>query len=493
MGEPRVSFTPFTLPWAEIPLPLQGATDSKPLNYRMYTIPLPNICHCAHLSLSFNKTGGGSAIPTLKSKRLAWYCARLSLSFNKTGGGSAIPTLKSKRLAWYCARLSLSFNKIGGGSAMSNKNKFSFATALAFHYLCHKIKNVMNSLSALYRIWRRQLTRLESILPNTEITLEGKQRQAVYFYGTFTSLLSILFTLSDMTGPSGIVFSTINLVSAIASLLLFIAYLTRHLKLTPALTSALLLTQTATLVENLICAFSPSSFHISLITANMMLSAIAMMLAVLAYLRWVPTIIAATSLLTFGICTLITRDEGLMCFLGVFTFIVVIVCILGERVIRNYQKLQSENSGLKSDERSLMMALRLNKKQVKAYIELSMVNKPNARDMEVFFDMAGDAVKRKLVTAVMDYLNKENCKRERVVSAFPELTPSEHEVCMLIVQGKKQSEICTLLNKTQTNISAHRGHIRKKLGLNPEDNLRDVLTERMKQQGKLSGFTPPYR
>ena len=54
-----------------------------------------------------------------------------------------------------------------------------------------------------------------------------------------------------------------------------------------------------------------------------------------------------------------------------------------------------------------------------------------------------------------------------------------------------QSEICTLLNKTQTNISAHRGHIRKKLGLNPEDNLRDVLTERMKQQGKLSGFTPP--
>lgn len=107
--------------------------------------------------------------------------------------------------------------------------------------------------------------------------------------------------------------------------------------------------------------------------------------------------------------------------------------------------------------------------------------------------MAGDAVKRKLVTAVMDYLNKENCKRERVVSAFPELTPSEHEVCMLIVQGKKQSEICTLLNKTQTNISAHRGHIRKKLGLNPEDNLRDVLTERMKQQGKRSGFTPPYR
>ena len=31
-GKPRVSFTAFTIPWAEIPLPLQGATASKPLN-----------------------------------------------------------------------------------------------------------------------------------------------------------------------------------------------------------------------------------------------------------------------------------------------------------------------------------------------------------------------------------------------------------------------------------------------------------------------------
>ncbi len=30
-GGPRVSFTPFTIPWAEISLPLQGAAASKPL------------------------------------------------------------------------------------------------------------------------------------------------------------------------------------------------------------------------------------------------------------------------------------------------------------------------------------------------------------------------------------------------------------------------------------------------------------------------------
>ena len=31
-GKPRVSFTAFTIPWAEIPLPLQGAAVSKPPN-----------------------------------------------------------------------------------------------------------------------------------------------------------------------------------------------------------------------------------------------------------------------------------------------------------------------------------------------------------------------------------------------------------------------------------------------------------------------------
>ena len=35
-GGPRVSFTPFTLPWAEIPLPLQGAAASKPLKYSAF-------------------------------------------------------------------------------------------------------------------------------------------------------------------------------------------------------------------------------------------------------------------------------------------------------------------------------------------------------------------------------------------------------------------------------------------------------------------------
>ena len=44
-GGPRVSFTPFTIPWAEIPLPLQGATSPKPSK------------HCIKLAVKGGDTG----------------------------------------------------------------------------------------------------------------------------------------------------------------------------------------------------------------------------------------------------------------------------------------------------------------------------------------------------------------------------------------------------------------------------------------------------
>lgn len=340
----------------------------------------------------------------------------------------------------------------------------------------------MKLYASLYRYYLKMLHLTDWILPNTELTLEKRQRQSVFVYGTVMNVLNILFTLGDMVGPSGRVFLIVNAVSGIVSFALFILYILRKVKLCFALTAVLLVVQAATTIENLICAFSPTPFHLNLIVANMLLSSVILMLAVLAYLRWVPTFVASVSLITFTACTLITGDEGLMRFWGVFIMTVIMVCVLGERVVRNYKRLEIENSDLKSDEKSLMMALRLNKQQVQAYVDLSMVRNPGAKDMEVFFDMAGDKVKRKLVSAVMDYLNEQNLKLEQVAAAFPELTPTEHSVCLLILQGKKLGEICTLLNKTNSNVCAHRGHIRKKLGLNTEDNLQKVLTERMKRQ-----------
>ena len=53
------------------------------------------------------------------------------------------------------------------------------------------------------------------------------------------------------------------------------------------------------------------------------------------------------------------------------------------------------------------------------------------------------------------------------------------EICALILQDKKQNAICMLLNKSASNINSQRAHIRKKLGLRPQDDLKAALRRRM--------------
>ncbi|MCB6994855.1 hypothetical protein LI089_00685 [Alistipes communis] len=55
---------------------------------------------------------------------------------------------------------------------------------------------------------------------------------------------------------------------------------------------------------------------------------------------------------------------------------------------------------------------------------------------------------------------------------FPELTPSEIEICRLVILGKGLKEVCRELSKVESNITSQRRHIRIKLGLQPSDNLK---------------------
>ena len=67
----------------------------------------------------------------------------------------------------------------------------------------------------------------------------------------------------------------------------------------------------------------------------------------------------------------------------------------------------------------------------------------------------------------------------RVRRACPELTPSEAEICAMILQDKRQNDICIRLGKSASNINSQRSHIRRKLALAPADDLKEALLRRM--------------
>lgn len=59
-----------------------------------------------------------------------------------------------------------------------------------------------------------------------------------------------------------------------------------------------------------------------------------------------------------------------------------------------------------------------------------------------------------------------------------DLTNSERVICQMVQEGKMLKEICIELNKSESNITSQRSHIRKKLNMDRKDDLRRELEKR---------------
>lgn len=59
-----------------------------------------------------------------------------------------------------------------------------------------------------------------------------------------------------------------------------------------------------------------------------------------------------------------------------------------------------------------------------------------------------------------------------------DLTNSERVICQMVLEGEMLKEICIELNKSESNITSQRSHIRKKLNMDRKDDLRRELEKR---------------
>ena len=126
----------------------------------------------------------------------------------------------------------------------------------------------------------------------------------------------------------------------------------------------------------------------------------------------------------------------------------------------------------------LLQVLKINKKQIKAYVALAK-ERHDVKLTAHLLDLLGEASQKNVIDNVMQYLQTRELSKQNIERVFPELSASEQEICYLILQNRKLSEICTLLNKSESNITTQRANIRKKLGMGSADNLKKVLEKRI--------------
>ena len=194
----------------------------------------------------------------------------------------------------------------------------------------------------------------------------------------------------------------------------------------------------------------------------------------MAAVRHMPTILALMSIATITSAYLYTDGEINRQIVVIFVIVEIFTCILGEMIRRGIRSMQQENADYHTTINRVLATFHMTKTELLAYIQLGR-GEQSDKDITDFFDRLDERTEANLIRAVEQRMAHRRMQHANISSVLPTLTPTEQEVCRLIIGGKTIYEIASILNKTPNNISSVRIHIRKKLGLAKNDDLREVL------------------
>ncbi len=311
-----------------------------------------------------------------------------------------------------------------------------------------------------------------------------KQRFLAFILSSLTALFLIPFNIIGFAGSTEIIIRYFNAAHWFLCLIPFILFLYKKISLERAFIIYSIGSQLLLSVKMIFLSTVPTNYNIHLIIANQTISVLISFIAIIAYIRKLPFLIMSVSLSTYILCTLISQSYIMQNLFLLFVFIQTTTRVLGEIIVKDVNIIEQENLNYKKEELEIMHILRLNKDQIKAYVKLCNNDNATIEDVDEMFGMFDKRSQRNIVNAVTMYNKDKNAKLEIIAKVCPELSPSELEVCRLIMMDKKLSDIGMLLNKTDNNVNAHRGHIRKKLGLKKEENIKDVIERRISESKK---------
>ena len=312
-----------------------------------------------------------------------------------------------------------------------------------------------------------------------EHTTLGRQRLTLLLFCYLPILfIGILANFLGMTDPSAPFFKYTHTLIISAAAVFFGLYCKSRVSIATCLSAFIFIGQTVISIEMIYCALNPTTYYIMLIMANMVLLTMNMFVSMAASMK--------TNMLALGVATLaiyiaasLLADNALMkSFIIIFIIAFIFASMIGVWMAKSVNKMKAENEQMKKEELELLHILRLKKDEVKAFVSLASEKKSHD-GTKTLLKRLDKKTKHNLLANVEEYMRTRDTDLDTIAQVFPEFTPSEREICRLILQGQKLNNICMTLNKNESNISSQRANMRKKLGLKPSDNLQTVLQQRL--------------
>lgn len=329
---------------------------------------------------------------------------------------------------------------------------------------------------------RTKLRRLGFSLLKRESNYLDRQRQ--WLLVCFAVMLSLGILSNILLGVSGAFdpfFTASNIVFLVVVVSSFAAYLLGKIGVVKGITFLAVATQVFIGMDILYSAFVPTlKDNTMVILINMLILAGNMFFSLAAYQARLTRWLVGIALGVYLVCVIVTGNESLRNYFFMMLLILLFISVLSLGIARNGEYLVNANKILQREEEELLQVLRINKKQIKAYVALAK-ERHDVKLTEHLLDLLGEASQKNVIDNVLQYIQTRELSKQNLERVFPELSSSEREICYLILQNKKLSEIGILLNKTESNITTQRGNIRKKLRMNPSDNLQKVLEKRIRE------------
>ena len=125
----------------------------------------------------------------------------------------------------------------------------------------------------------------------------------------------------------------------------------------------------------------------------------------------------------------------------------------------------------------LMLFLGLNKKDIEILLDINnnSMSYGQQKAMRYYLKHISGKRLKQIRDTLKSMYSQEKLSNIALSDLFPQLSETELTVCRLVIKGLSMNEIADQLGKSKSNIGSVRTNIRRKLGLNTSQDLRDFL------------------
>ena len=309
-------------------------------------------------------------------------------------------------------------------------------------------------------------------------TFVGRQRLLVYYSMMLILLVLTVLSLCGISVYFGQLFGWADRVYKLVGWALFGVFLCRRLSLNRVLGIQLgweTMCHVGWMLYMSCCHDAPDRL---LLVGHTVVLLGCLLFAILAHFRVLIYVISGLSIATYTFCCVKVDGQELYEFYLNVILVFLGIVWMGVRLIRIFAQAADVNHLLNSARQESISLFEMDKAEIGGLMQLVGKKELSVGQTEKLIDLMSRSGKIWEDYIVRWYEQVQSYK-DLMGRVFPMLSPGQREICHLIIQGHKLAEVCRILQKSESNVTAQRTYIRSKLGVQKGEVLREALLKRL--------------